>query len=250
MFNSDLFDLRGKVAIVTGGSQGIGFGIAKAFVDSRAHVVIVNRKANEGRKAADSIQRGLQKVMSIPCDVSDSTSVRKAIKTVIENFGNIDILVNSAGVIIRKRAEEVSEAELNHVIDINLKGVFFCAQEVGRQMIRQRYGKIINISSAGGGRALEDSAAYCATKGGISQLTKALAFEWGKYNINVNAIAPGVVPTAISDPKRFKTFLERIPMGRLGTPEDMAALAIVLASDASNYITGQTIYVNGGWTIF
>jgi gluconate 5-dehydrogenase len=250
MFNNDLFSLTDKVAIITGGSQGIGFGIAKAFGELKAKVVIVNRNPDQGMKAVDDIQRSGGYAISIPTDVVDLKSVGKMVQMVIDKFNKIDILVNNAAVNIRKPAEQMDETEFNYIIGINLKGVFICTQEVGRQMIKQKRGKIINISSTGANRALENLAVYCASKGGVSQLTKVFAYEWGKYNITVNAIGPGSVPTAMSDPERFKKFLERIPLGRLGTPQDIAGLAIVLASDASNYITGQTIYVDGGWTIF
>jgi NAD(P)-dependent dehydrogenase (short-subunit alcohol dehydrogenase family) len=187
----EFFDLSGKVAIVTGGNRGIGFAIAKGLTTAGAAVVIANRNADEGQKAADTLKsEGLQAI-AVQTDVSDKSSVSNLVKAVIDEFKQIDILVNSAGVIQRGLVEDFTEEQWDYIININLKGLFFCCQLVGKEMIKQKKGKIINISSNVSEVIQSLRVVYAVSKAGVSHLTRGLALEWAKYNINVNAIGPG-----------------------------------------------------------
>jgi 2-deoxy-D-gluconate 3-dehydrogenase len=254
--NLSLFDLSNKVAIVTGGSQGIGMFIAKGLANMGADVAIVNRRDGPGKRAIAELKRlyGVNAI-SITANVKDNNAVEDMVERVIREFGRLDILVNNAGIIIRSSIEQMSEKDWDQVLDTNLKGSWLCSRAVARYMLPHKKGKIINISSVASILGLINRTAYCASKGGISALTRAMAVEWAKYNIQVNAIGPGYIQTEInkdlleSDPTRHKRILENIPMSRFGDPQDVANLAIFLASDASNYLTGQTIYVDGGWSV-
>lgn len=248
-------NLGGKIAVVTGGSQGIGFALAKGLAKCSAQVVIVNRRVENGEQAAKLIRDDGGAATAIPTDVSKRSSVEAMVQKVLDRFGRIDILVNDAGVNVRKPATEVTEEDLNTMIDLNLKGLFFCCQAVAKHMIKQGGGKIINISSMVSTYAMMNRAPYCATKAGVSQLTRTLALEWAKFGINVNAIGPGIVRTPLtevymkSDPQRYEKVLGKVPLGRVSTPEDLIGVTVFLASDASDYMTGQTIIVDGGYTL-
>lgn len=252
----EIFDLSGKTAIVTGGNQGIGFAIARGLAMAGATVVIANRRAPEGQRAAESLRTEGLSAVAIPTDVSLRSSVAELVSKTIDDFGKIDILVTSAGVIVRKPAEEISEEEWDYIMDINLKGVFFCCQLVGRHMIQRKKGKIINISSNVSEVTQLLRSVYAASKAGVSHLTRALAGEWAKYNINVNAIGPGPTVTPLNKkyleehPKDLQERLSGIPMGRMGDPSDHVGAAIFLASDASDFVTGQTLLVDGGSTLW
>jgi NAD(P)-dependent dehydrogenase (short-subunit alcohol dehydrogenase family) len=252
----DLFsDLRGKTAIVTGGNQGIGFALSDGLAKYGATVVIVNRRAEEGGKAAQRIRDAGGSAISIPADVSQKDAVVKMVEKVIDQQGQIDVLVNNAGVNIRKPATEISEEDLNAILDINLKGLFFCCQAAAAPMIEQGRGKIINVSSIAYTCAFLDRTPYSATKAGVSQLTRTLALEWAKFGLTVNAIGPGIVQTPLteaymkSDPQRTDRVREMIPLGRFSRPEDLVGVTLFLASKASDYLTGQTIIVDGGFTL-
>ena len=252
----DLFsDLSGKTAIVTGGNQGIGFALADGLAKYGSTVVIVNRRAEEGEKAAQRIRDAGGSAISIPADVSQKDAVVKMVEKVIDQQGQIDVLVNNAGVNIRKPATEISEEDLNTILDINLKGLFFCCQATAKPMIEQGRGKIINVSSITYTYAFLDRAPYSATKAGVSQLTQTLALEWAKFGLTVNAIGPGIVQTPLteayinSDPQRTDRVREMIPLGRFSKPEDLVGVTLFLASNASDYLTGQTIIVDGGFTL-
>jgi NAD(P)-dependent dehydrogenase (short-subunit alcohol dehydrogenase family) len=251
----DIFDLSGKTAIVTGGNQGIGFAIARGLASAGATVVIANRRGAEGQSAAESLQKEGFSAVAIPTDVSDMSSVAQMVSRVMNDFGKIDILVNNAGIIVRKPAEEISEQEWDRIMDTNLKGMFFCCQLVGREMLRNKGGKIINTSSVIATKAQPLRSVYAISKAGVSHLTRALALEWSKHNINVNAIAPGVTVTPLNQkyfeehPQELEEFARATPKGRVAYPEDYAGAAIFLASDASDYITGQTLMVDGGMSI-
>jgi NAD(P)-dependent dehydrogenase (short-subunit alcohol dehydrogenase family) len=252
----DMFDLSGRIAIVTGGNQGIGFAIARGLATAGATVVIANRRAPEGQKAAESLRAEGLSAVAMPADVSLRSSVAGLVSKTIDDFGKIDVLVTSAGVIVRKPAEEISEEEWDYVMDINLKGVFFCCQLVGRHMIQRKKGKIINISSNVSEVTQPLRSVYAASKAAVSHLTRALAGEWAKYNINVNAIGPGPTITPLNKkyleehPEDLKERLRGIPMGRLGDPSDHVGAAVFLASDASDFVTGQTLLVDGGSTLW
>jgi NAD(P)-dependent dehydrogenase (short-subunit alcohol dehydrogenase family) len=248
----ELFSLSGKVAIVTGGDRGIGFAIAEGLASAGATVVIANRLANSGEESAKKIEAKGLKARSISVDVTQRDSVQNLVFQTIREFGQIDILVNSAGIIVRKPIEEVGDEEWESLMDVNLRGVFFCSQIVGIEMIKRREGKIINISSVVAQVLQPHRGAYAITKAGVSHLTKVMALEWAPHHIHVNAIAPAPTLTNINrqyfeqHPEDLKERLRSIPLGRLGTPEDCVGVAILLASGASDFITGQTIFVDGG----
>jgi len=251
-----IFDLSGKIAIVTGGNQGIGLAISRGLATAGATVVIANRRPAEGQTAAESLKKEGLNAVAIPTDVSDESSVAALVSKVINDFGTIDILVNNAGVIVRKPAEDISREDWHYIMNINLKGVFFCCQLVGREMIRRRKGKIINISSDASQRAMPERSVYAASKAGVSHLTRCLALEWAKYNINVNAIGPGPTITPLNKkyyeehPEKLEQTIQSLPIGRMGDTSDYVGAAIFLASEASNFVIGQTLLVEGGSTIW
>jgi len=252
----DIFDLTGKVAIVTGGNQGIGLAISRGLAEAGAAVIIANRRAEEGAKAAESLKKEGLKVTSIPTDVNDESSIATMVAKVMENYGKIDILVNNAGVIVRKPAEETTREDYDRIMNTNLRGVFFCCQIVGKEMIKQKKGKIINISSDASQRAMPERSVYAASKAGVSHLTRCLALEWAKYNINVNAIGPGPTITPLNKqyfeekPERMQQAIQSIPIGRMGDTSDYMGAAVLLASEASSFMTGQTLLIEGGSTIW
>lgn len=248
-------DLSGKTAIVTGGNQGIGFALADGLAKYGATVVIANRRAEEGEKAAQRIRDSGGAAFSIATDISQKDSVVKMVEKVIDQQGQIDVLVNNAGVNIRKPAAAISEEDLNTMVDINLKGLFFSCQAAAKPMIEKGRGKIINVSSITYSYAFLDRAPYSATKAGVSQLTRTLALEWAKFGLTVNAIGPGIVRTPLteayiqSNPQRRDRVRQMIPLGRFSKPEDLVGVTLFLASNASDYLTGQTIIVDGGFTL-
>jgi len=251
----EIFDLSGKTAIVTGGNQGIGFAIARGLASAGATVVIANRRAVEGQSAAESLKKEGLNAVAIPADVSSMSSVASLVSRVISDFGKIDILVNNAGIISRKPAEEITEEEWDRIMNTNLKGLFFCCQLVGKEMLRSKKGKIINTSSVIATKVQPLRSVYAISKAGVSHLTRALALEWSKYNINVNAIAPGVTITPLNKryfdehPEELAELANSTPKGRVASPQDYVGAAIFLASDASDYVTGQTLIVDGGMAI-
>jgi NAD(P)-dependent dehydrogenase (short-subunit alcohol dehydrogenase family) len=252
----DFFDLSGKVAVVTGGNRGIGFAIAEGLATAGAALVIANRNPDEGQRAADTLKSEGFQAIAVQTDVSDKSSVGNLIKAVTDEFRQIDILVNSAGVIQRGPVEDFTEEQWDYIININLKGLFFCCQLAGREMIKQKKGKIINISSNVSEVIQSLRVVYAVSKAGVSHLTRGLALEWAKYNINVNAIGPGPTITELNktyfeeNPADLQERIDSIPMARVGAPLDHVGAAIFLASDASDYVTGQTLLVDGGSTIW
>jgi len=247
------FDFTGKVAVVTGASSGIFQKVAEGYGEAGASVAIVDintKGAEETRKAIEDMG-GTAKVYK--CDVSNVPMIVDTVKRIIEDFGKIDVLVNGAGVLYRAKSEEYPEDKWDFVMNVQAKGTFFMCREVGRHMIeRGEGGKIINCSSmlAWSGGYLVPS--YAAAKAAITQFTKSLCNEWAQYGINVNAIAPGYILTEITrpihdDPKRNPTILARLPVGRWGTPEDLVGPFLFLGSEASDYIHGAIIPVDGGW---
>lgn len=252
----EFFDLTGKIAIVTGGNQSIGFAIAQGLGIAGASVVIANRRISEGQKAAQTLKNEGLEAVSVQTDVGSKSSVTNLVSTVLSKFSQIDILVNNAGVILRGPVEDYSEEEWNYIFDINLRGLFFCCQLVGKEMIKRKKGKIINISSNVSEVIQPGRSIYAVSKAGVSHLTRALALEWAKHNINVNAIGPGPTITELNkvyfkeNPQDLKERIDSIPMGRMGDPADHVGAAVFLASEASNFITGQTLLVDGGSTIW
>jgi len=247
------FSLKGKSGIVTGGGSGIGKAIAKGLVQAGAEIVIVGRNKEKLGEAADEIRPFGGPVIPVQADISKMEDIRSLVDRTVKEFSKIDFLFNNAGIIWRAPSEDFMEKDWDEAMNINLKGPFFLAQAVARVIISQkRKGKIINTSSliaVQGGRRVP---AYAASKGGLSQVTKSMANDWAKYNILVNAIGPGWVKTELTEPlrkdkERYAEITNRIPLGRWADPEDLVGAAIFLASDASDYITGQTIFVDGGW---
>lgn len=248
----DKLRLDGKVAIVTGASRGLGRAMALGLAEAGADVVVVSRTMEALEGLAREIGTLGQQGLAIRVDVTDRHEVADMVRSAMETFGKIDILVNNAGTIFRTEAEEYPEEAWDRVLEVNLKGVFLCCQAVGKVMIAQRRGKIINMGSLLSAIGVPLIPAYAASKGGVRQLTKALAVEWARYNIHVNAIGPGYFRTELTealekDEKRTAWILRRTPLGRWGVPEDLKGPVVFLASDASDYITGQILYVDGGW---
>jgi len=244
--------LSNRVAIVTGGSRGLGKGMALALAEAGADVVVASRTLSALKEVSSEIKDKGRKSLAIELDVWDLSSINQMVGKVLDEFGKIDILVNNAGMNIRKPTIEVTEEDWNKIVNTNLKGAFFCAQAVGKVMIKQRRGKIINIGSLTSKVAFPNMAVYAATRGGILQLTKTLAVEWAKYNINVNAIGPGYFKTSqtaplFADKQWVEETLKKIPLGKTGLPKDLEGTVVFLASEASDYITGQMIFVDGGW---
>jgi gluconate 5-dehydrogenase len=248
----DLFNLSERVAIVTGGARGIGFAIAKGLASSGALVVIADINSDGAEKAAVTIRAEGFQAQSIAVDVTKRTSVQDMVAQTVEGSGQIDILVNCAGIILRKPIEEVTDEEWDSILDVNLRGVFLCSQVAGREMIRRKQGKIISISSNIAQVLQHGRGIYAVSKAGVSHLTKVMALEWAPYHINVNAIAPAPTMTDLNKkffdehPEDYQERLRSIPMGRLGDPQDYVGMAIFLASKASDFVTGQTLFVDGG----
>jgi NAD(P)-dependent dehydrogenase (short-subunit alcohol dehydrogenase family) len=249
-----IFDLKDKVGIITGGSSGIGLGIAQTLGYAGVKIAVVNRTETTGREAAVGLNEEGIEAKAFPCDVSRKEDVEAMVESVEETLGPADILVNSAGINIRKKALEFDPAEWNQILDTNLKGTFLTCQTVGRRMVERRSGHIVNISSVAALIGLTDRAPYCASKGGVSQLTKVLAIEWATSGVTVNAMGPGYVRTPLitglmEDTGFQKMINTQVPMKRIAETEDLQGIILVLCSKAGAYITGQTIYVDGGWSI-
>lgn len=252
---TNLFDLKGKIAVVTGASSGLGVQYAKALAAQGADVALLARRVEKLDQHRDEILASGKKCVAIRCDVTSEDEITAAINQVVQDFGRIDILVNNAGTSAISPAENMTEEDWDKVLNTNLKGVFMTAKHVGQQMIKQNYGKIVNISSIFGtvGNDLFPVCNYHAAKHGVIGLTKALSAEWAKYNITVNAIGPGFFESEMtSDAIKtldFQKYVdESCPMKRIGKPGELNGALIYLASDASTYTTGQTIFVDGGWT--
>ncbi len=249
------FNLSGKVAIVTGGTSGIGRAMALGLAEAGASVIATSRTELKVKAVAEEIRNLGVNTVEVTTDVTSPEEVDKLREIVLAKFGHIDILVNNAGTTIKKKAEELSLSDWKRIIDLNLTSVFICSQIIGKEMINQRSGKIINIASVGSRLALKGSIAYCASKGGVVQLTKVLASEWADYGVEVNAIAPAYFMTPmtknlLSSEDFMRRLKERIPMNRLGDLEELKGLIVFLASPASSYITGEIIFIDGGWTSY
>jgi NAD(P)-dependent dehydrogenase (short-subunit alcohol dehydrogenase family) len=248
------FDLTGKVALVTGAARGLGRAISLALAHAGADVALGLRDVNAAGDIQQAIEALGRRALPLQMDMTSLDQIFRAVDDAVAHFGRLDILVNNAGVAPENPAEQVREADYDLTVGINLKGTFFCSQAAGRVMIRQKGGRIINMSSQAGFVALPTESIYCMTKAGISHLTKCLAIEWGKHNILVNAVAPTFIRTpgteeCLANPEFRADVVERIAaLHRIGEPMDVAGAVVFLASPAASLITGQTLVIDGGWT--
>jgi len=242
-------ELLGKVALVTGAAQGIGKAIALLLAEKGADVVVSDINVEKAQETAREIEEKGRKSMALKVNVADPDEVEQMVETIIEKFSRIDILVNNAGITRDKLLLRMSSEDWDAVLDVNLKGVFNCTKSVIKYMSKQRSGKIVNIASVVGLMGNVGQANYAASKAGVIGFTKTVAREFAQRGININAIAPGYIQTPMTEvlPEKVKEELMRlIPMGRLGQPEDVAQAVLFLVSEASNYVTGQVLNVNGG----
>jgi NAD(P)-dependent dehydrogenase (short-subunit alcohol dehydrogenase family) len=254
MENFPRFDLNGKTALVTGAARGLGRAISLALANAGADVALGLRDIKTGADVVLDIQKLGRNALPLQMDMSKRDQISTAIERAAAHFGKLDILVNNAGIAPDNLAENVTEKDFDATLAINLKGTFFASQTAGRLMIRQKSGRIINMSSQAGFAALPTESIYCMTKAGIAHLTKCLAVEWGKYNITVNAVAPTFIHTPgteeyLAVPENRADTIERIAaLHRVGEPMEVAGAVVFLASDAASLITGQTMLIDGGWT--
>jgi gluconate 5-dehydrogenase len=256
---ADLFSLRGRVALVTGASRGLGQAFAGALAEAGADLVIVSRHLGELGETAGAVRANGREVLSLEADIRQEEAVREMVTRTVERFGRLDVLVNNAGTERQNLPPEQTSLESwKEVLDINLNGQFLCAREAGRVMIPRRAGKIINLASMSGMviNRYFHGGSYDVSKAAVVGLTKALAAEWAPYNLNVIALAPGYYGTAPNlrwfqgNPEIHRQVLDLIPLGRLGDLRELAALLVVLASDVSNYMTGSTVVIDGGYTLW
>jgi NAD(P)-dependent dehydrogenase (short-subunit alcohol dehydrogenase family) len=248
------FALTGQVALVTGAARGLGRAISLALAHAGADVALGLREAGTADALVAEIESMGRRVTAVPMDVRDLAQVGPAVDAVVDQYGRLDILVNNAGLGPSNLAEDVTEADFDLTMDVNVKGLFFASQAAGRVMIRQGYGRIVNLSSQAGFVALPTEAIYCASKAAVAHLTKCLAVEWGQYGITVNAVAPTFIRTdgtraALAEPGFEDEVRERIAaLHRIGEPMDVAGGVVFLVSPAASLITGTTLLIDGGWT--
>jgi NAD(P)-dependent dehydrogenase (short-subunit alcohol dehydrogenase family) len=244
--------LKDKVAIVTGARRGIGKAIALEMAREGAKVVVSDIELKECEAVCGEIKALGSEAIAVKCDVTKKHEVDGMVEKAVQKFGRLDIMVNNAGVYVAKPFTETAEKDWDFILNVNLKGMFLCASAAAKHMIRQKAGKIISTASIAGKVGFADSSAYCASKGGIISMTRELAMELAPYNINVNAVAPGVIETnmtkgMLEDEKAKQGLLMGIPLRRVGKPEDIAKAVVFLASEESGYVTGHTLVVDGGW---
>ena len=252
----DIFSLVGKNAVVIGGAGGIGQAIAKGLAFYGANVAIASRKLEGLQKAAQEIKEEVNKEIKIfQVDAGSEESIKALVENVISDMGRVDILVNSQGLNLKHNALEFNMEDWDKVFNINVKGLMMCCKEFGKVMVKQNYGRIINVSSVRGARACGNgNAGYCSSKGAVDMMTRTLSFEFAPYNITVNAVGPTLTETPMMEnffnqnPQIKETLSKSHPLGRLGTPEDMIGPSVFLASEAAGYVTGQIIYADGGLT--
>ncbi len=248
------FRLTGQVALVTASAKGIGKACALALAQAGADIILGLRKKDSAQALVRQIRKIGREVLPVQMDVTQMQEIIEGVQAGVKHFHHIDILVNNAGIGAPNPAERVNEKDFDETLAVNLKGTFFTAQTVGRVMIKQRHGRIINISSQAGFVALPTESVYCMTKAAISHLTKCLALEWAPYNITVNAVAPTFIETPgtkkwLENSDFRKSVQKRIPLGRIGNPREVAEPVVFLASPAASLITGATLMIDGGWTI-
>jgi len=244
---SKAFSLYGKIAVVTGDNGFWNTTIATALADAEADIVFAAKDIDSIKQAREQVEHLGQKCIAIPTDTSQPHDVQKMVEQIIKETGKIDILVNASDTEFAKPIDEISEREWNTVIDYNLKSTFFCCQKVGQVMLKQKRGRIINLVSCLAERGMENGTAYCAAMGGILQLTRSLAIEWGKMGITVNAVSIGwFAGQPLTKSPNEGTLLKFIPTRRFGKPEEIGSTVVYLASDATDFYTGQVVYVDGG----
>lgn len=250
-----MFSLKDKVALVTGARRGIGREIALALAEAGAKIIVTDIDEKECQTVVKEIEKLGSQGLAKKVDVTNKKEVEEAVKTAVDKFGKLDILVNNAGICPFKPFLELTEEDWDKVLDINLKGYFFCAQAAAKEMAKQKWGRIINIASVAMGQmgiGFPNIVHYVASKGGVTGMTEALAVELAPLGINVNAISPGVIETkmaepVISDPVAKEGILKRVPKGRVGQPQDIASAVVFLASEEADYLTGAVLVVDGGW---
>lgn len=248
-----MFSLQDQVALVTGAGSGIGRSVAIAYARAGAHVAVAGRNPQTLAEVAAEVTAAGRQALACPLDVRSVAAVKAMVDQVVGRFGRLDVLVNNAGIISRSPSLDEAEATWDAVMETNVKGLFFCCQAAAARMIPRRRGTIINLASVHGLVSAPERAAYSASKGAVIQLTRTLAVEWAPHNIRVNGIAPGFTRTptrevTFGDPTRLRALLARYPLGRVAGPDDMVGAALFLASEASAFVTGQTIVVDGGYT--
>lgn len=246
------FSLKNKTAIVTGGNRGIGKGVALALAEAGANIVVVGRDERRNEEAVHEIKQIGSDAIGLSVDLSSIPSINRMVEQTVERFGTLDIIVNNAGVSSTVKALEVTEAEWDQIMDLNVKSLFFCCQAAAKVMKEQGSGRIINMASVLGAVGDVGVSPYTASKGAIVNLTRSLALEWARYGIQVNAIGPAYVETelnkdALANPKVRDKLVGKTPLGRLGNIDEIGGAAVLLASGAGSFITGQTIYIDGGW---
>lgn len=251
--NDAMFSVRDQIVVVSGGSRGIGKAIAQGFAEREAKVIVTGRDQNTVAATASEIDSQRANVTGMVCDVAKAEDIENLVENVVSQFGHIDTLVNVAGVNRRKPSLEITEEDYDFVVDINLKGAFLLSKTVGKHMVNRGSGSQINITSLNNDRPLLNVAPYAMSKAAMGHMTKSLAMEWGPYGVRVNGLAPGFILTDLtnklwSDEKMQAWGQANTPQRRLGKPEDMVGTAIFLASEASNFMTGQILYVDGGFT--
>jgi len=253
MKNTDDVHVHGKIALVTGAARGIGRACALALAEAGADIALGLRDEHSDNGLIKEIEAMGKRALPLQMDVSKMNEIHDAIEKIKNRYGRIDILVNNAGVAPENLVENVTEKDFDYTLAVNLKGTFFVSQAAGAMMIKQKFGRIINLSSQAGFIALPTESIYCMTKAGIAHLTKCLAVEWAKYNITVNAVAPTFIFTPgteeyLANEETKKQVLSKIVLGRIGEPKDVANSVLFLASPAASLITGTTLMIDGGWT--
>jgi NAD(P)-dependent dehydrogenase (short-subunit alcohol dehydrogenase family) len=246
-------DLAGRVAIVTGASRGIGAAAARALAGAGCDLVLASRDKTALQQVADSIERLGRRALVHPIDLQRLDGIPGLIERAVADLGRLDILINNAGTNVRRPAIELTEADWDTIVNLNLRAAFFCATAAGRVMVAQRSGKVVNISSIASRVGLPTGSVYAASKGGVSAFTRTLAVEWAPHNVQVNAVGPGYIHTALTaplfaNPEWVDRVTRRIPATRTGQPDDLIGTILFLSSPASDYLTGQTLFVDGGWT--